>query len=88
MGIWGCLSRYFVSTCLCVTMIISAAQDQNCSDQRGSVATTADQYLVDSISEGDNSTGPVPSGTEDEGSHPFESVVQAEHFYCDIVFTQ
>jgi len=84
MGIWkgcGCLSRYFVSTCLWVTMIIYTAQDQNCNNQRGSVATTADQYLVDCIREGDNSTGPVPSGTEDEGS---EGVVQAEHFYCDM----
>jgi len=38
--------------------------------------------------EGDYSTGPVLSGTEDEDSHPFEGIVQAEHFYCDIVYTQ
>ena len=68
-------------------MIIYATQDQHCSDQRGPVATITDQYLVDRISEGDNSTDPVPSGTEDEGSHPFEGVVQAGKMNSDIVFT-
>jgi len=65
-------------------MIIYAAQDQCYSDQRGPVATTADQYLVDRIN---NSTDPVPSGTEDEGSHPVEGVVQADKMNNDIVLS-
>jgi len=51
-------------------------------------APTTDQYLVDRISEGDNSTEPVPSGTEDEGSHPVEGVVLAGKMNSNIVFTQ
>ena len=54
--------------------------------------TKEDQYLVDSISEGDNNIDPVLSGTEDEGSHPVEGVVQAGKMNIFIViyvvFTQ